>query len=111
LQISAILDHRHRTGDFVSLYELQAVPGFDENSIRRLLPFVTLGKSGEAMPGLKGGSNDLMLRYGRVLERQRGYIPQGNEPPRYLGSPDRLLLRYRYRLDKRLLISFNAEKD
>lgn len=111
LQISAILNHRLRTGPFVSLYELQAVPGFDEKSIRRLLPFVTLGKSEEAMPGLKSGSNDLMLRFGRVLERQRGYIPEGDEPPRYLGGPERLLLRYRYRMDKRLLISFNAEKD
>lgn len=112
LQISSLLEHRHTTGEFVSLYELQAVSGFDEGTVRRLLPFVTLDRNTGAKPGLKEGRHDLMLRYGRLLQQQRGYLAQGEESaPRYQGGPERLLLRYRYRLDKRLLISLNAEKD
>ena len=111
LQINALLEHRSTTGAFVSLYELQAVSGFDESTVRRLLPFVTLDRSGTSVPGLKEGKHDLMLRYGRMMEQQRGYIPQEDGMPRYQGGPERLLLRYRYRLDKRFLISLNAEKD
>src|SRR5690554_3167292 len=67
LQVNAILEHRSATGALVSLYELQAISGFDENTIRRLLPFVTLDSTRSVLPGFREGRHDLMLRYGRVL--------------------------------------------
>jgi len=111
LQISALLEHRNTTGDFVSLYELQAISGFDEGTIRRLLPFTTIEGNGTIVPVLKEGKHDLMLRYGRIIERQEGYIAQEDGATRYQGGPERLLLRYRYRVDKRFMLSLNAEKD
>src|SRR5690606_6700009 len=100
LQISALLEHRNTTGAFVSLYELQAISGFDEGTIRRLLPFTTIEGNGTIVPVLKEGKHDLMLRYGRIIERQEGYIAQEDGATRYQGGPERLLLRYRYRVDK-----------
>src|SRR5690606_33376184 len=39
LQVQALLSHKEANGDFLSLYELQSVSGFDDRSIQRLLPF------------------------------------------------------------------------
>ena len=42
LQIKNILEHRQQNGDFLSIYELQAVPNLDIETINRLLPFVEI---------------------------------------------------------------------
>ena len=41
-QITSLLQHREATGPLLSLYELQAVPGWDLRTIYRVLPFVTV---------------------------------------------------------------------
>ncbi len=43
LQISRFLRYRALLGDLLSIYELQAVPGFEPDVIRRILPYVTVG--------------------------------------------------------------------
>src|SRR5688572_15177446 len=39
-QIEQFFKYRQQSGDFVSVYELQAIPGFDLETIHKLLPFV-----------------------------------------------------------------------
>ncbi|MGV3540176.1 MAG: ComEA family DNA-binding protein, partial [Rufibacter sp.] len=92
-QISALLQHISDNGRLLSLYELQAVSGFDLLTIRRLLPFVTvqsLGQIGQRTwrERLKNAANhSLLLRYDRTLQEQRGYTPpEGRSTTRYLGS-------------------------
>ena len=58
---------------------------------------------------VKLGENDLVLRYGRLIEKQKGYF---NLPgSRYLGTPDRLLWRYKYNYSNRISASLIFEKD
>jgi len=45
VQITGLLTHRQIAGDLLSIYELQAVPGFTPDIIRAILPFVSVGGS------------------------------------------------------------------
>lgn len=122
VQIIHFLEHKQRYGDLRELYELQAIKGWDLYTIRLLLPFVRVGEGSEISKWrlrdvLKDGSHDLFIRYSRVLEQQRGYAPisdedlADNENARYLGSPDRVYTRYRFRYRNNLSIGLTAEKD
>ncbi|KAA3436568.1 ComEA family DNA-binding protein [Rufibacter hautae] len=117
-QISALLQHIQENGRLLSLYELQSVPGFDLISIRRLLPFVTvqsLGQIGQRswQERLKNADNhSLLLRYDRTVQERRGYTPpEGRSTTRYLGSPDKFLLRYRLSHPRDFSFGVTAEKD
>lgn len=118
LQINSLLDYRTQAGELISIYELQAVPGFDLASIRRILPFVKVGgdlddfQISPAKMFLQSG-NDLMLRWTRVLETQAGFapLPEGESSTRYAGDPNGFFIRFRRSFENRLSIGFNAEKD
>lgn len=111
-QIQELLTYRKESGRFISLYELQSITGFDEQSIQRLLPFITIREVGDKKPAIKDGEHDLMLRYGRILEKQKGYlVPEKTGQSHYMGTPDRLFVRYRYRLGNKLQVALNMKKD
>ena len=117
LQINAFLEHRLENGKIIDLLELQSVDGFDLTTIRSFINFVYLGlpNSIDAI-SLKNlfhkGSNDLMIRYGQYLEKQKGYKTlEGAETPVYIGTPQRLLIRYRYNYGRNVSASINMEKD
>ncbi|RZL16649.1 MAG: helix-hairpin-helix domain-containing protein, partial [Hymenobacter sp.] len=44
-QVAALLQHRQATGPLLSMYELQAVPGWDVRTIERVGPFVTVAST------------------------------------------------------------------
>lgn len=115
LQISSFLAYRRLLGPLASIYELQAVPGFEPSLIRRLLPYVTVGddlrphyKLGDYM---QQGGHSLLMRYGRQLEKARGYSKRDTLPPHYAGTPDQLLLRYRYHFSRYASWGVVMEKD
>ncbi|TCK84813.1 ComEA family DNA-binding protein [Albibacterium bauzanense] len=112
-QISELLLHRELSGSFISLYELQAIEGFSDQIIQRLLPFVSIRQSvDQSALNFKDGKHDLILRYGRVLEKQKGYLtPERPGQSHYLGTPDRLFVRYRYQLGNKLQFALNMKKD
>lgn len=115
LQVNALLQYRETLGALVSIYELQAVPGFDLPLIRSLLPYVQAGSGLEPFYSLKDyvrrGKHQLELRYSRTLEAAEGYRRGPDEAVRYLGSPDKMLLRYRYRFGKYASWGIMMEKD
>lgn len=117
LQIQNLLQYRESLGDFISLYELQAVPGFDLATIRNLLPFVTtksdLDNIQLSIPQMAAkGTNELYLRWGRLLEEQRGFIvPEDSTANYYLGDPNRLYLRYYKNFENKMTFGITAEKD
>jgi hypothetical protein len=117
-QISALLQHLQENGRLISLYELQAIPGFDLITIRRLLPFVTVQSWGQIgqqpwRERLRNADNhSLLLRYDRTLQERRGYTPpEGRSTTRYQGSPDKYLLRYRLSHPRDFSFGVTAEKD
>ncbi len=114
LQVVSLITYRKLLGDLISLYELQAVPGWDLATIRKLLPFVTVimpVKFPGAFSGrLKGGEHRLLLRLSQVLEKSTGFdtVEKGS---RFLGSPQRMLFRYRYEYRDLLQYGLLGDKD
>lgn len=116
LFIDNLLDHRNRSGKFVSLYELQAVDGADIELLRLIWPYITVGippslSTIEAGQLWRDGAHDLMIRYGRTVQPRRGYTITDTTRSRYLGSPDQAFVRYRYQFGRDLQIAFNMKKD
>jgi hypothetical protein len=121
-QILSFLDYRKKYGDLFSLYELPLIDGWEQATAELILPFVTVIPDAErdkiTLKRLsKYGKNEFVLRWQRILEDQLGYAPvteerlEENPNARYLGSPDKLYARYRYRYDDRISFGFTAEKD
>lgn len=115
LQINNLLSYRNLLGALASIYELQAVPGFDTALIRRLLPYVTTGTTLQPLYTLRDylhkGEHVMLVRYGRQPETARGYKRADSLPPHYAGSPDQLLLRYRYNFPRYAGWGVTMEKD
>ncbi len=114
-QIQAILDHRQRFGPLLSRYELQSIARFSTEELRWIIPLVNIGhaegRSTESWPRqLFGGSRQMHMRYGQLLERQAGY-QRPDTLNRYLGNPARVYLRYRYQFGTRIQYGITAEKD
>ena len=115
-QISNIIYHRDFTGPFINLLELQGIAGLDLNTIQLLLQFVKIGdsysfKNLSFKEILNHDESMLMLRYGRNVEKSRGYNIVDTSRSRYLGDPNRYSLRYRWNYEDKLKFSLNAEKD
>jgi hypothetical protein len=98
----------------MDVLELQAIPGFDPETINKLMPFVTItGLQGyeQVKPRhmLQSGSHDLILRYARLLQQQKGFKDLPGS--RYLGTAEKLLLRYRYSFQEIISAGLVVEKD
>ncbi len=120
IQIVHLLDYIHEHGKLISLYELQAVDGFDVGTIRRIRPYISLNRSPDkpslSLRSLIHESNQqLSLTCDRVLEPQKGFSPLPPGPQtnreRYLGSPAGLKLRYTYTWQNSIHWGFLARKD
>lgn len=114
LQISNFFSHLKISGPLKDVLELQAIDGFDLETINLLLHFVTLkpdkGYTGLSLKKLLNhGENEVLLRYGQTLEKQKGFRDLPGS--RYLGSPQKLLVKYKYNYSDVLAVSFLADKD
>ncbi|MEZ5173643.1 MAG: helix-hairpin-helix domain-containing protein [Bacteroidia bacterium] len=121
-QISNLLAHRERFGKFLSVYELQAVEGFDLPTIYRLLPYVKVTRDLNRLnisfrDMIKYSTNEMFLRVTQNIEEQKGFSPATEEElaaspnSRYLGSPQRVFARYRFRYGNYFSAGITAEKD
>lgn len=123
-QIENLLYYLYRNKPVHSLYELQLVDGFDEFTIRNLLPFVMLGTettTPQKLPSLttilRKGKNEFLWRVDRTLEQKAGYAPTPNDSlalasnKKYVGDPDYLSMRYSFRYRDKINIGLTAEKD
>ncbi|MDO9152107.1 MAG: helix-hairpin-helix domain-containing protein [Paludibacter sp.] len=124
-QIENILFYLYRYGPMQTIYELQLVEAVDMTDIRRMLPFVVLGKAEKQLPKInwrdvvKYGRNEILMRIDRGLETKEGYrlSKVGNEnqdtanSSKYLGSQFYNTTKYRFRFKDRVLFGVTAEKD
>src|SRR6478752_4729532 len=104
VQITALFNHLNRTGGLLSIYELQAIEGFDLITINKLLPFVTVTEMGlhtDRRPLLERilteENNYFLTRFDRTLQTKKGFLPptiksNGQENSHYEGSPNKLLM-------------------
>ena len=117
IQINEILSHSLENGPFINVYELQSIRSLDIESVNLLINFVkvTLPTSFQDMTFKKlvqKADHDLMVRIGKILERQAGFSTLANsKEANYQGSAWRVLTRYRYNFSNSLAASLNMEKD
>jgi hypothetical protein len=114
VQINDILNYRNNYGDFLQLEELQSVRSLDIQTIKFLLPFVTV-KDGvfrnDLAFHLKNSQSTLFLKYKRIVQDRRGFIPRDEGTTPYVGNPDYYFMRYRLESGQNLRAGFTAEKD
>ena len=116
LQIENLFGYKRRLGNLIDIYELQAVPGWDIKTIQRISPYITVSENEKTAASLKkrfkNGDQILLLRFSRVLEKSEGYKIGPDEGKNYYeGSPQKLLLRYRYSYKNILQYGLLGEKD
>jgi hypothetical protein len=98
-QIAEIIIERKRRGGFKTIYELKDLETLYIDIILTIKPFITLEviektESIKFKNLLHYGKNQVLIRYGRVLEDQEGYAPIDDSTlahspnSRYLGSKD-----------------------
>ncbi|MDX1905385.1 MAG: helix-hairpin-helix domain-containing protein, partial [Thermonemataceae bacterium] len=117
IQITNLLSHIQKNGKLLSIYELQAVEGFDLDTIYKILPFVNVENSenADARPLFKRiieeDNRYLIMRYQVGLEKEKGFSEEATPSTKYLGSRPRLYTRFRTSHSKDFSIGFTMEKD
>ncbi len=116
VQIYSLQQYIKLHGPLVSIYELQAVPGWDLATIRLIEPLVRVTEISHYHDPRnrlekirQDGGIEIILRLKRRLELSRGYQLTGSQA--YIGSPNYLLSRIRYRKKGDLSFGITAEKD
>lgn len=116
-QIQSLINYREETGRFISVFELQAIEGFNRETFQRLTQFVTVidpttGITRSLLKRILNEKNNyLLLRYDRTLEEKKGYRKETSPTGQYVGSPDRLYTRFRTSRPGDFSFGFTAEKD
>lgn len=114
LQISNLISYRYLFGNFISIYELQAVPSWDILTIKKLLPFITVSRavsvSEDFFKRFKEGDQVLLLRFSQVLEKSKGFDPS-TTGTKYLGGRGKYFFRYRYQYKNLLQFGLVGDKD
>ena len=115
-QINEFFKYRAMQGKFISIYELQVIPGFDLGTIDKLTPFITIREEGESVRSLldrvaQERNNYFLIRYERTVEKKRGYRSDATNSTKYIGSPDRLYSRFRVARSNDFSFGFTLEKD
>ncbi|MGM0566426.1 MAG: helix-hairpin-helix domain-containing protein, partial [Bacteroidota bacterium] len=110
-QINQLLQHRSRYGKFETIYEMDAIEGFDRELLRLLEPFISFQE--EESTFADGGplylNHDIFYRTSSVLQEQKGYL-QDSSGSRYQG--DKLSQYMRYIIDSEVgEVGMTADKD
>lgn len=117
IQSVSLIRHIETHGKLMTIYELQSVESYDLETIRALLPFVRVSAelftpNASLKEMIANSSNELYLRNIRDIQQKKGYSPKEKEgDTRYLGSPDKLFARYRFRYLNKISIGITGEKD
>jgi len=115
LQVQAFESYRRLVGPMVDGLELQAVPGWDEATVRRVLPWVYVAAH-PSLPTLlhnqwQAGVHTILCQsslQSSHLQEQKEAVQRGQP---FLGSPVRLLLRYGFVYDRKIRWGITLEKD
>ena len=116
IQIQNLIAYRNLLGNFINIYELQAVPGWSIGLIHRLRLYITVSGNIEIASSmserLNGGSGTILLRVSQVLEQSNGYkLNETTAQNFYPGSPQKIFVRYKYQYKNLLQYGLLAEKD
>jgi len=114
LQIHNLISYRNLFGNFINIYELQAIPGWNISMIKKILPYITVTVQPALFTSLgtrlKNGESSFLARGSQVLQKSKGYL-RDTTKTFYYGSPQKLFIRYKYSYKNLLQYGISAEKD
>ncbi|ULQ53031.1 helix-hairpin-helix domain-containing protein [Flavihumibacter fluvii] len=114
-QLNSFVQYRELFGPFRSKYELQAIPFWDLETIRKILPYLSFTETGEVnkltSKVISKGQHQVILRSSNTLEKAMGFESDSNGVRKYAGSPVRLFYRYTFQYKQQLWWGFTGDKD
>jgi len=114
-QINDLQIHISKYGQLISLEELQSIPSFTINDIRRIRPFLTVkdpNKINLTIPQmLLESQNLLFLKWGTFLEQKKGFTKNTDGSSRYLGDDNKIFVRFKNNYENKLRLGFTLEND
>lgn len=121
-QIASIMSYREEVGKMVSIYEIAYIDGIGANTVEAIMPFISVTSEMQIekfslKTVRKRARNDVFIRYSRILEEQQGYKEISEEEllarpsARYLGSPDRVYMRWRMQAGNLFSAGITGDKD
>lgn len=121
IQLNNLKLYINQFGQLLSIYELTSINGFDEETIKRLQPFVVTKPFKQkakynAKHFLKYGRHQLLLRADQILETRKGFsLPSDSAIAHpgsvYLGNPQHYYLRYSFNFKNKIRFGFTMDKD
>jgi len=115
-QVDNFLTYRRLLGKLLSIYELQAIPGWDLRTIQLIRPYCTVRVEEQVLEKLrqrwKGGETVLLMRYAEQLEKSKGYtISPSTGNQYYTGGRAAMFFRYKYNFKQLLQWGITGKKD
>ena len=115
-QIQSFFVYKSLMGQLIDIYELQAIPGWDLQTIFQVRKFATVFPEQPFFKTLfhrfNGGVNNFRIKADRVLEKSVGYQPSVSSANNlFEGSPDHIMLKYQYKYKDLMQYGVTAEKD
>ncbi|OFZ00416.1 MAG: hypothetical protein A2491_01950, partial [Bacteroidetes bacterium RIFOXYC12_FULL_35_7] len=121
-EIKSILFYLKKFGPMHTLYELQMVYGLSGDKIQMMRPFVTVAPKAASgqfpfHKAFTSGQHQFFARVKQVVEEQKGFSPisdsdyAANPNQRYLGSPQRIYSKYKYKYRNKIYWGITMEKD
>jgi hypothetical protein len=111
-QIASFIEHRKRIGKFISLYELQTIPGWDIPTLRAIQTLFTCRINPPRWHKAENIKQQLILRIENTLEQKNGFsAPTTRSKVRFTGNPYNTLLRYRGTWNSHLRVGILSSKD
>lgn len=115
IQIRAFENYVLQFGYPQMKYELQAIPYWNRELIRRLLPYLDFSPQPvffwKQKRWYKEASHQLLIRTGTIVEKSKAYSKDSTGLSKYIGSPQRVFIRYGYQVGRDVYAGFSLEKD
>lgn len=115
LLIENLRSYRNLLGDLIDVYELQAVPGFTNDIIKRIMPFLTVRKNELTKAGIKErlqkGVHSLLVRFSVTPEKSAGFRENATGQKEFEGSRPAIFYRYKYQYRDLMQFGFVSDKD
>jgi hypothetical protein len=117
IQIQEIIDYRNSSGNFLSIYELQSLKSFDQNTARRLSQLILIKDPSEDLNKniftrvSDQGNHYFMSRVETTLEHKAGFTSTVDSLTKFSGSPFKVYSRFRSNKTRDYSIGFTGEKD
>ena len=111
-QITAFIGFRKQIGSFQSILELQTIPGWDLDFLRRIQDYVVCNPLHPSWWKPNASTHQILFKTDWTAETKKGFTdPDLRSKTRYVGDRTNQTLRYRGQLNANLRMGFLLQKD